>query len=55
MSRKTKIFSSTSPRCVVRWLRNVPSHEAMMLGIPEIPGMKLPAADAGLGRCFWQS
>ena len=53
MSRKTKIFSSTSPRCVVRWLRNVPSHEAMMLGIPETPETSWNMA--GPGRCFWQS
>ena len=55
MSQKSKIFGCPSTRCVVRWLRRVPSHEAMMLGIPEISGMPCIMADAGPGRCFWQS
>jgi hypothetical protein len=55
MSQKSKIFGSPSTRCVVQWLRHVPSHEGTMLGVPELSAFAWNTTDAGPGRCFWQS
>ncbi|MEJ2375465.1 MAG: hypothetical protein P8Y71_08565 [Pseudolabrys sp.] len=55
MSHKSKILGWPTPRCVVRWLRHVPSHEAMMFGMPELSGVAYGKIDTGPGRCFWES
>jgi hypothetical protein len=55
MSHKFKFSGRPTTRSVVHWLRRVPSHEAMMLGVPELSGVSGSSTCAGPGKFFWQS
>jgi hypothetical protein len=49
--------SDPMTRYVVEWRRRIPSHELMMLGVPELAEFSCQKTDRRIdaGKCFWLS
>ena len=57
MSLASRIPDNPTTRLVVEWRRRIPSHELIMLGMPELADFPMRKTDrrAEAGKWFWQS